>query len=132
MLSRYGNKFSTILSELDSQYGESGAPSAVKVGTVNKLWRILSPQLSDQYDADGTDIFGKGDYMDQRKHEFFSYFYNEDGFGLQFDINKHDEQVLSGYTQELLLETIVREQKAITQKLHESDELSVDKIKDIN
>lgn len=121
ILDKYGSEFEKMIS--DDTTGDE------KKGIVNRLWIALSQKLSDQFNIDGTnDQFTKGDYMDQRKHEFFSYFYNEDAFGLQFD----NEGKLTDYTQSLILDTMKTHQYSIAQSAYESGDLNVNTIEQVN
>ena len=120
VLSRYGNQYSSMI--------KNTSTNAERVGMVNRLWRTMENNLSDKFDVDGTnDQLTKGDYMDQRKHEFYSYFYNEDAFGLKFDASGG----LSGYNRESILREIKINQKAIAQKAFESGDLDYKTVEEI-
>ena len=96
-----------------------------KKAVINGMWRNYVKKLQDEYSGEVHEL---ADYLDQRKHEFFTYMYDEAGFGLQFD----ETGGLSDVMQLTLAQSIVDNQTAIIEKLEAEGGIGYSKLNDIS
>ena len=66
-----------------------------KVSAIKNIWRQMESDIISKYEGDIKDL---DSYILQRKHEFMSYFYGDDKFGLGKTTDKEGNKVTSQYS----------------------------------
>ena len=105
-------EISSIYTATMKKYGDNISPASKK-GTIDILWKRLEKSLTEEYNNMDGDAYGLADYIDQRKHEFYTYMFDESGLGL----GTGKDGGMSDYRRQLILQTINDNQSLIKEKI---------------
>jgi len=112
-LNSIGNAFVSTLKRLGHTEENAKLSGTEQLGIINSMWKKFEKKLTEEYRDSDQDEYGLADFLDQRKHEFYTYMYDKSGLGL----SHNKDGSMSDYQRQLILSTISDNNEEIMEKI---------------
>ena len=112
-LNSIGNAFVSTLKRLGHTEENAKLSGTEQLGIINSMWKKFEKKLTEEYRDSDQDEYGLADFLDQRKHEFYTYMYDKSGLGL----SHNKDGSMSDYQRHLILSTISDNNEEIMEKI---------------